>query len=59
MNKIPHTMYHLFKNDLWGNRIPYVTVSDEDTATRLMEDKDLAITKVLQVPPSKSTIIMM
>lgn len=52
-------MYHLFKNDLWGNRIPYVTVSDEDTATRLMEDKDLAITKVLQVPPSKSTIIMM
>lgn len=52
-------MYHLFKDDLWGNKVPYLTVSDERTATRLMKDDRIAITKVVEVPRSKSTIILM
>ena len=52
-------MYHLFKDDLWGNKVPYLTVSDERTATRLMKDEELAITKVVEVPRSKSSIILM
>jgi len=52
-------MYHLFKDDPWGNKIPYMTVSNEDTATRLMKDDKSYITKVLEVPRSKSTIIKM
>ncbi len=52
-------MYHLYKDDLWGNKVPYLSVSDERTATRLMKDARLAITKVVEVPKSKSTIIMM
>lgn len=52
-------MYHLFREDPWGNRIPYLSVSDEKTATRLAKDGSLAITKVVEVPRSKSTIILM
>ena len=52
-------MYHLFKNDPWGNKIPYLSVSDEKTAKRLMKDEELAITKVVEVPRSKSSIILM
>ena len=50
-------MYHLLKEDAWGNKVPYVTVSDKETATRLM--KDGYARKVIEVPRSKSTIIMM
>lgn len=52
-------MFHLFKDDPWGNKIPYMTVSDERTATRLMENCSTAVTKVVEVPRSKSTIILM
>ena len=52
-------MYHLFKDDAWGNKVPYLTVSREDVATRLMEDGKDYITRVVEVPRSKSTIIMM
>lgn len=52
-------MYHLFKDDLWGNKVPYLSVSDKKTATHLMKDVELAITKVVEVPRSKSTIILM
>ena len=52
-------MFHLFKNDPWGNKVPYLSVSDEQTATRLVKDSQLTITKVVEVPMSKSTIILM
>ena len=52
-------MYHLFKDDPWGNKVHVMTVSNEDTATRLTKDDKSYITKVLEVPRSKSTIIKM
>ena len=52
-------MYHLFKDDLWGNKVPYMTVSDEQTASRIISNSSIRITKVLEVPRSKGTIIMM
>jgi hypothetical protein len=52
-------MYHLFKDDPWGNKIPIMTVSSEDTATRLMKNGKDYVTQVLEVPRNKSTIIKM
>ena len=52
-------MYHLFKDDPWGNKVPYLSVSDPDMATEILKKGKNFITKVVEVPPSKSTIIMM
>lgn len=52
-------MYHLFKEDPWGNRIPYLSVSKKVVADELLKDKQIGITKVVEVPRSKSTIILM
>jgi len=52
-------MYHLFKDDPWGNKVPYLSVSRKAEADMLLEDEDLAITRVVEVPSSKSTIILM
>lgn len=51
-------MYHLFKNDLWGNRVPYL-VADKPTADRLLEDSRNDITQVVEVPKNVSTLIKM
>ena len=51
-------MYHLFKNDLWGNMVPYL-VADKPTAERLVLDERIDITKVVEVPRSVQTIIKM
>lgn len=50
-------MYHLFKDDMWGNKVPYMAVSNKKVAEELM--KDGYVTKVLEVPRNKSTIIKM
>lgn len=52
-------MYHLFKEDPWGNKIPIMSVSHKDTATQLIKGYKGSITQVLEVPRSKSTIIKM
>ena len=51
-------MYHLFKNDPWGNKVPYL-VADRQTADRLVLDERIDITKVVEVPRSVQTIIKM
>lgn len=38
-------MYHLFKDDPWGNKIPFLTVV-KDVADRLVRERD-DITKVV------------
>jgi hypothetical protein len=52
-------MYHLFKKDIFGNDVPFMSVSDEAVATRLMKDYKGIVSKVVEVPRSKSTIILM
>ena len=52
-------MYHLFKDDPWSNKVPYLSVSKKEVADRLVKDSQLTITKVVEVPRSKSTIILM
>lgn len=51
-------MYHLFKNDLWGNKVPYL-VADKPTADRLVLDERIDITRVVEVPRNVHTIIKM
>ena len=51
-------MIHLFKDDMWGNKVPYMTVSRE-VADELVKDSHIAITKIVDVPRSTRTIICM
>ena len=51
-------MYYLFKDDPWGNKIPYMAVNYEKVATRLMQDND-DITKVVNVPRNVQSLIKM
>ena len=52
-------MYHLFKEDPWRNKVPYMTVSRKEVADKLLKDGKDFITDVVNVPRSKSTILMM
>lgn len=51
-------MYHLFKNDMWGNKVPYL-VTDKPTADRLVRDVEIDITKAVEVPRNVQTLIKM
>ena len=51
-------MYRLFKNDLWGNKVPYM-VADKPTADRLVMDKRIDITLAVEVPRNKQSLILM
>lgn len=51
-------MYHLFKDDLWGNKVPYM-VADKPTADRLVTEEGSVITKAVEVPRNVQTLIMM
>lgn len=52
-------MYHLFKEDPWRNKVPYMTVSRKEVADKLLKDGKDFITDVVNVPRSKSTILIM
>lgn len=52
-------MYHIFKNDMWGNKVPIMTVSRKDDADAFVERNRHIVTRVTEVPRSKSTIILM
>ena len=52
-------MYHIFKDDPWGNKVPYMSVSRKEVADMLVKSGKDFVTKVVEVPRSKSTIIMM
>ncbi|MBQ9645350.1 MAG: hypothetical protein IJV24_03200 [Prevotella sp.] len=51
-------MYRLFKDDLYGNKVPYL-VADKPTADRLVTDKRNDITLAVEVPRNVRTLIMM
>ena len=52
-------MYYLFKNDPWGNKVPYMAVNNEEVATRLMNAVENFITKVVRVPRNVQSLIQM
>ena len=51
-------MYHLYKDDPGGNKIPYI-VATRPFADVLVQDKDLRISRIVDVPRNASTLIKM
>lgn len=51
-------MYRLFKDDLWGNKVPYL-VADRPTSDRLVTDRRNGITRSVEVPSRARTLLMM
>ena len=52
-------MYHFFKDDLWGNKVPVMSIGDKHDADKYLERHRSLITRVLEVPRNKQTIILM
>lgn len=50
-------MYHIYRDDPWGNKVPFFSAG-KDVADRLVRERD-DITLVVEVPNSVSTIIKM
>jgi hypothetical protein len=48
-------MYHIYKDDLWGNKIP-ILVAGKPVADRVVRTRR-DITQVVEVPSNVSTII--
>ena len=57
-NKMP-VMTVADKHDPWGNKIPVMTVADKHDADAYLEKSGFAITKVVEVPRSRQTLILM
>lgn len=51
-------MYCLFKDDAFGNKVPYM-VATKPFADQLVSDLKGSITRVVEVPKSKESLIMM
>lgn len=52
-------MYHIFKDDPWGNKIAVMSIGDKRSADAYVKRNKDIVTKVVNVPRSKSTIILM
>lgn len=52
-------MYHFFKDDLWGNKVPVMSIGDKHVADEYLERHRSLITRVVEVPRSKQSIILM
>lgn len=52
-------MYHFFKDDPWGNKVPWLSVNSKDVADRLLRTNKDIITKVVCVPRNVKTLIKM
>ena len=52
-------MYHFFKNDPWGNKIPVMSISGKDAADEFLKRNRSQITLVVEVPRNKQSLILM
>lgn len=52
-------MYHFFKDDPWGNKIPFLSVTTEDVANKVLRTSKDIITRVVRVPRNVKTLIKM
>ncbi len=52
-------MYHLFKDDPWGNKVPYMTVNHKEVADRLLKAGKDFITLVVNVPRNVQSLMKM
>ena len=52
-------MYHSFKDDLWGNKVPVMSIGDKRMADEYLERHRSLITRVVEVPRNKQSSILM
>ena len=52
-------MYHFMKDDPWGNKIPVMCISGKQAADEYLEQHRSLITRVVEVPRNKQSIILM
>ena len=51
-------MYHMYKDDPWGNKVPYM-IGTKEAADMLMKKFRHVITRVVEVPNNMSALIKM
>lgn len=49
-------MYYLFKDDPWGNKVPFMAAT-KPFADRLLQDGKSAVTRVVNVPRNAQSLI--
>ena len=49
----------MFKDDIYGNKVPYMAVNSKNTADRLLKSGKDFITIVIEIPKSVRSIIKM
>lgn len=52
-------MYHMFKDDPWGNKIHFMSISSRKAADAFLRRNEHIITRIVEVPRSVSTLIKM
>lgn len=52
-------MYHFFKDDLYGNKVPVMSIGDKHVADEYLRRNRRLITRVVEVPRNKQSLILM
>ncbi|MBO4499113.1 MAG: hypothetical protein J5732_02535 [Bacteroidaceae bacterium] len=52
-------MYHLMKDDPWGNKIPVMSISSKHDVETYLERHRTLITRIVEVPRNKQSLILM
>jgi len=51
-------MYHMFKDDPWGNKIPIMSIAHKSVADDFLQKHKDIITKVVNVPSNVQSLIV-
>ena len=49
----------MFKDDPWGNKVPYMAANSQEAATKILKAGKDIITKVIEVPSNVQSLIKM
>lgn len=52
-------MYHFFKNDPWGNKVPVMSIGEKRVTDECLERHQNLITRIVEVPRRKQLILLM
>lgn len=52
-------MYHFMKDDPRGNKIPMMSISDKRDTNEYLKQHRTLITRIVEVPRDKQSLIMM
>lgn len=52
-------MYHFMKDNPWGNKIPVMSIGDKRDADEYLKQHRALITRIVEVPRDKQSLILM